>query len=343
MKKKALILALIAAAIASAAAAQSTVQLMGTLDAFAGSMRKAGDSARRSVLDSGGMTTSWWGMKGVEDLGGGLKAGFALTSFLQVDTGTPGRFAGDTYFSRDANVYLSDASWGTVTAGRALAPNFLPTILFNPFGDSFTFSPLVLHNNVPLFNGSGWAASTPSDTGWSNEIMYSTPRFGGLSGNLNYQFGEQPGTSGPHNLGFNVLYFHGPFAATAFFERDMVSNPVPAPFPGGDVKKDWMLGASYDFSAVKLEGTYGRETNAMSKPARETTWSLGASAPLGAGSLLAGYADSHFEAGATRKTATVGYDYNLSKRSDVYAMVMHDSITGTSSGTSFGLGVRHRF
>ena len=43
--------------------------------------------------------------------------------------------------------------FGTVTVGRGLAPNFLPSILSNPMGDSFTFAPLILHMNVPLFNG----------------------------------------------------------------------------------------------------------------------------------------------------------------------------------------------
>jgi predicted porin len=339
--KKTLVMGLLAAAVASGAAAQGSVQLMGTVDAFVGSLRAAGDTDRRSVVDSGGMTTSWFGMKGTEDLGGGLKANFALTSFIQVDTGLYGRFPGDPFWARDANVSLS-GDWGAVTLGRALAPNFLPTILFNPFGDSFTFSPLVLHNNVPLFNGSGWKASTPSDTGWSNEILYSTPKFGGLSANLNYQLGEQPG-SGAHNVGFNILYFHGPFAATAFYERDTVSNPVSALFANGNVKKDWMVGASWDFTAVKLYGTYGRATSSIGVPADEATWSLGASAPLGAGSLLAGIAHSRFDGGATRRTATVGYDHSLSKLTDVYAMLMHDSITGTASGTSFGLGVRKRF
>jgi predicted porin len=93
-------------------------------------------------------------------------------------------------------------------------------------------------------NGTGWGASTPSDTGWANELVYTTPDFAGLSANVHYQFGEQQNTNGPHNVGLNVLYFHAPFAATAFYERDMLNNPVPAVFAGGDVKKDWMLGAS---------------------------------------------------------------------------------------------------
>lgn len=62
-------------------------------------------------------------------------------------SGQFGRFNGDTNMSRDANVFLT-GKFGTLTLGRAMAPSFLPTILFNPFGDSFAFSPLVLHPNA---------------------------------------------------------------------------------------------------------------------------------------------------------------------------------------------------
>jgi predicted porin len=323
------------------AQAQSSVQLMGTIDAFVGSMRAAGDSGRTSVVNSGGMTTSWFGFKGTEDLGGGLKANFALTAFLQADTGMPGRFPGDPFFSRDANVGLS-GGFGRISVGRDLAPNFLPTVIFNPFGDSFTFSPLVLHANVPLFNGTNWAPTTPSDTGWANEVVYSTPDFGGLTGNVHYQLGEVTNNTGPHNAGANLLYFHGPFAATAFYERDQVSNPVPVQFANGEVKTDWMLGASYDFTAVKAYATYGKAKSNLAAPTAKTA-SLGASVPAGAGKVLAGIARTKVDLGDTRTTATVGYDYNLSKRTDVYAMVMHDSITSFQKGDSFGVGVRHSF
>jgi predicted porin len=326
---------------ASGAHAQSSVQLMGTIDAYVGSMRAAGDSGRTTVVNSGGMTTSWFGFKGTEDLGGGLKANFALTAFLQADTGMPGRFPGDPFFSRDANVGLS-GGFGRISVGRDLAPNFLPTVIFNPFGDSFTFSPLVLHANVPLFNGTNWAATTPSDTGWANEIVYTTPDFGGLSGNVHYQLGEVTNNTGPHNAGANLLYFHGPFAATAFYERDQVSNPVPVQFANGEVKTDWMLGASYDFTAVKAYATYGKAKSNLAAPTAKTA-SLGASVPLGAGKVLAGIARTKVEPGDTRTTTTIGYDYNLSKRTDVYAMLMHDSITNFQKGDSFGVGVRHSF
>jgi predicted porin len=85
-----LIAAAVLTVLTGAASAQSSVQLMGTADVYAGSLRMSGDAGRRTVVNSGGMTTSWFGMKGSEDLGGGLKANFALTSFIQVDSGNAG-------------------------------------------------------------------------------------------------------------------------------------------------------------------------------------------------------------------------------------------------------------
>ena len=102
---------------AGGAHAQSSVEVSGLVDVFAGSIKNSGDAGRKSVVDSGGLTTSWFGFKGTEDLGGGLKANFQLTSFIKVDTGSQGRFANDTFFSRDANVSLS-GSFGTVTLAR---------------------------------------------------------------------------------------------------------------------------------------------------------------------------------------------------------------------------------
>ncbi|MDD0810278.1 porin [Curvibacter sp. RS43] len=341
--KKSLMSILALAALAGGAHAQSTVQVMGLLDSYAGSIRMAGDGGRTSKVGSGGMTTSWVGFKGSEDLGGGLRANFALTSFMQVNSGVPGRFTGDTFFSRDANLGLS-GDFGAVTIGRGLAPNFLPTVIFNPFGDSFTFSPLVLHANVGLFNGTGWTATTPSDTGWSNEVIYSTPKFGGLSGNVHYQFSNQDsttGNSGKKNVGLNALYFNGPLALTAFYERDQLNNPVVTAFASNNTKKDWMLGSSYDFTVAKAFLTYGQAANNLTPKAKTT--SVGLSAPVGAGKVLAAYANTSLDSGVSRKTASLGYDYFLSKRTDVYAVFMNDKITAKSTGNSFGVGIRHSF
>ncbi|MFD2270856.1 porin [Undibacterium arcticum] len=183
-------------AMAIPAMAQTSVSVAGVIDTYVGSLKYSGDSGRTSVVNSSGMTTSWIGFKGSEDLGNGLNANFKLTSFFRSDTGASGRFnEGETLFSRDANVGLS-GSFGAVSLGRDLAPNFLPSTLFNPFGGSFKLSPLMLHMDVPRFNASGWTNSVAGDTGWSNEIIYTTPNFAGLKANLHYQFGEVAGNTG---------------------------------------------------------------------------------------------------------------------------------------------------
>lgn len=341
MKTK-LILATCMTAAAMGAQAQSNVQLSGLADAYIGSMRMAGDAASKSAVNSGGMTTSWWGMSGTEDLGGGLTASFALNGFFRLDTGESGRFINDTQFSRDAYVGLA-GSFGAVTLGRSKAPNFLPTIAFNPLGDSFTFSPLVLHANVPLFNGTGWGATTSSDTGWSNQITYTTPSLAGLKANLHYQFGEVAADTGKNNVGLNLMYFSGPLGLTAFWERNDVSNPVPVALAGGATRTNWMLGGSYDVTVVKGFMTYGKSSSDLAGAPSASTTSLGLSAPVGSGKVLAAWAKTTVAGGNTRDTMTVGYDYPLSKRTDVYAMLMNDKITSFESGNSLGLGVRHKF
>lgn len=240
------------------AQAQSTVQVSGLLDTYVGSMRMAGAAGRTNVVGSGGMTTSWLGFTGTEDLGQGLKATFALTAFMRVDTGEPGRFGagatGDPFFSRDANVGLS-GNFGALALGRGKAPNFLPTILLNPFGDSFTVSPLVLHANVSP--NAAWPKdylTTPADTGWSNQITYTTPSLHGVKANFHYQFGEQAGDSGKRNIGLNVMYQGGPVALMGFYENADINNPV-APNTVRERKTDWMLGGSYNLQVVKLYAT----------------------------------------------------------------------------------------
>lgn len=350
---KLLLPAAIAAAFASPAQAQSSVTIGGLVDTYVGSMRMAGDSASTMKLDSNGMTTSWFGFTGTEDLGGGLKANFKLTGFFRPDSGSSGRFPGnETMFSRDASVGLS-GDFGAVALGRNLAPNFLPTVLFNPFGDSFGFSPLVLHMNVPLFNATGWSSSLAGDTGWSNQIRYTTPSFSGLSANVHYQFGEAAGETGKNNIGVNALYFNGPLALTAFYHRVKVNNPLDTPvgtvksFGGinANQQKAWFIGGSYDLKVTKLYATYDKtshETDLSDK-----TLSLGADVPLGQGKFMLAWAQTKRTGGGfadtKRDTASIGYDYNLSKRTDLYVIAMSDKIKSFDSGSSFGAGIRHRF
>ncbi len=350
--KKTLIAFGVAVTCMGAAQAQSSVQLSGLVDMYAGSMKLAGND-RTSELGSGGMTTSWWGVNGTEDLGNGLKAGFALGAFFRADTGTPGRFDqafGETFFARDANVSLS-GGFGSLKLGRSMAPNFLPTIVFNPFGDSFTVSPLVLHANM---NNSADYKTTASDTGWSNQITYTTPSFGGVTANIHYQFGEQAGKTGANNIGVNVLYFGGPLALTAFYETaGLLNNPTPTNYVAGTKNSNWMLGGSYDFGAAKLYATYGASDKevANAKKLDQKTYSLGLDVPVTkAGTVKLAYAHTKTDwvvgSDFKRQTASLGYDHYLSKRTDAYAVAMYDKddrFAANKSGTSVAVGIRHRF
>ncbi|KWT88529.1 MULTISPECIES: porin [Pseudomonadota] len=332
--------------------AQSTVTITGVVDAYAGRIRMAGDLGSISGVNGGGLTTSWFGFLVGEDLGGGVRATVKLNAFFRPDVGSTGRFDNDPYFSRDANIALS-GRFGAVTLGRSQAPNMEPSIVSNPFAGSFTFSPLILHSNV---NTTAWPRrTTPADTGWSNQIVYTTPTAGGFRASLHYQFGEQlsgtPG-EGSKNVGATAFYTKGPLNLAAYYERDQISNPVnPAPITtnirGVNVlttKTVWMVGGSYDFGVLKAYGSYGRSRwDVLDYESR--TMSAGVSIPVGAGSVLAAVARTKVSGpvASTRTTASVGYDYFLSKRTDVYAVVLRDAVTALRSGTSVGLGIRHRF
>jgi predicted porin len=346
----------------SSAFAQSSITLMGGVDAFAGSLKNSGDAHRVTVLGSGGMTTSWFGVKGTEDLGSGLRAEFYVTSFFQTDTGVYGRFAGDNLFSRDANIALV-GGFGRIQLGRASAPSFLPNILFNPFGDSFTFSPLVLHSYVPTgpFAARTWPSTDAADSGWSNQVIYTTPSYNGLRASLHFQAGEKAGDSARNNIAINAMYDKGPLALSAFVHRIRDSNPnpgapildatrVPVNYALVDEQRAWFVGASYDFAVVKLYGTFQRTVNDAGaiEGLRDRTMSAGFAIPAGRGAVLFDVADTRrsgqlFGVERARRTASLGYDYRLSKRTDLYAVAMGDRISELPTAMSYGLGIRHSF
>ncbi|MFZ6654677.1 porin [Undibacterium sp. TJN19] len=363
MQMKPLVLAVISCLLAGTAMAQSSVTVQGLVDLSVGTVKLSGDKASTAAMTAGGMTTSWFGFKGVEDLGGGLKAEMALTAFLRPDTGESGRFGGDTLFSRDANIALS-GGFGRVSLGRDLAPSFLPVVIFNPFGDSFAISPLVLHWYVPSggFAARTWVNAAAGDSGWSNEIIYSTPNFDGFSANLHYQFGEKAGDTGTRNAGLNALYFNGPLALGAFYHKVQVSNPLggsaivdatsaPVNFASINNQTAYFVAASYDLTAAKLYATYSSTKNDTPavKELDDKTYSLGLKVPAGGGDFLLGYANTKRSGTLTanndlkRDTVSAGYDYNLSKRTDIYAVLMSDKITAADRATSVIAGIRHRF
>jgi predicted porin len=338
---------------ASSAFAQSSVQLYGQVDEWVGA-QKFPDGKSAAQVSGGGMSTSYWGLKGAEDLGNGYKAIFALEGFFLAQNGQYGRFTGDTMFSRNAYVGV-ESPYGTVTAGRLTTPLFVSTILFNPFVDSYQFSPMVWHTYLGLgtFPTYSTDMGVTGDSGWSNAVSYSSPNFNGLTAQAMYALGNTAGENGAKKWSGQVLYFHGPFAATAVYQY-VNFNSVPGDLgsfdtsgvPGLKSQSVAQAGVSYDMKFVKFYGQYMYTYNQQTISSwHVNTGQGGVTVPAGPGSVMASYAYSRDGGGLnqTRQTASIGYDYPLSKRTDVYAAYMYDKISSQSSGDTYGVGLRAKF
>lgn len=106
------------------------------------------------------------------------------------------------------------------------------------------------------------------------------------------------------------------------------------------------LGATYDFGVVKLYGQYQYIKNTISTgDAKSNGGQLGVSIPVGPGSVLASYAYTKTSGAADvkRNTWAIGYDYSLSKRTDVYAAYFRDKVSDLSTADTFGVGIRAKF
>ena len=326
---------------ATAAMAQSSVSMYGLIDLSVGQFAVLNAAGTKYVetkgVNSGNMTTSFIGFKGTEDLGGGLSALFAIESFMRNDTGEAGRFNGDTFWARSAYVGLKSGA-GTLTLGRNTTSLFVNTLIFNAFGDSFGFSPAIRQTFTssppPPARTRANDMQVSGDTGWSDSVKYASPNFGGLSFTGHVAAGEG---KGGRNLGLSALYFGGPLAAGFAWqkvEKDGASAEVDT--------TAWQLGFSYSLAPAKLYAQYGSNEN---KTRNNTTKviGLGADYALGAGKLMVQWNKQSPDVGADLKTLSFGYDHNLSKRTDVYAVYMNEKQTGLSTGNSYAVGVRHRF
>jgi predicted porin len=329
-------LALAGASFAALAQSGTQVQLYGLIGAYAGKMERSGGPAAVTQIGHGGLTTSFWGLRGSEELGGGVKAIFALDSFFQTDTGGQGRSAADPLFSRNAWLGL-EGGFGKLTLGRQTNPTYINMGLLSPFGNSVVFSPLTLHSFVAGYNG-----ALVGDTVWNNAVQYATPRIKGIVGNVIYGLGETAGSTGTGNLGLHANYVNGAFSAAVSAQRFRV--PVTAPMTQ---QKGYLLGAAYDFKLVKVYGSLaGSEAGGTVNDTR--TRDIGLKFPVtSSGAVLVEFAHTRRTRAVlpenVRKTASLGYDHFLSKRTDVYAVVLRDKQTGFDAAHSLALGIRHTF
>ena len=342
MKKLATLAAL--AAISAGAAAQSNVTLFGVLDVNARYV-KNGDEKMKSLAGNG-LNTSRLGIRGTEDLGDGLKAGFWLESGINVDNGT--QSDSTRFWNRRSTVSLY-GSFGELRLGRDYTPTYLGYTDYDPFGD----------NGVAASSKFDSSLGTLRDTGTraDNQIMYLTPgNLGGFYGRAAVAAGE--GIAGKKYYGGRAGWAAGPIDVSASYGQTEV-----APVGGEDKFKTFDVGGSYDFGVVKTMAYYTQSKFAAQKL---QVYSIGAIMPIGVGQIKAAYTHADSQGtnaagvnvdGNDADQVALGYIYNLSKRTALYttaayvknkgnatfAVASAPTIAGGQKSTGLELGVRHAF
>ena len=336
MKKSLLALAVLTA-VTGAASAQSSVTIYGKVDL--GLVLDSGSAAGKSIrIDSGVTGGSRLGFKGVEDLGGGMKAAFQLETGFCADSaaGAPNFCTGgNNFMGRQAHGDLT-GSFGALSAGRQYSLGFNNLSTIDPFGTGFAGQV----NNIV----------DPSGIRLNNSATYSTPSIGGVTASAEIAFGEETGNwQANRETGAGLTYASGPaYVGFTFYDVGNANG-------NGAARKNYLLGGTYDFGVVKLHALVQKSTGPTSLDVLDLMG--GATVPLAGGSLMASYIH-HNDRTAADKDANqvgVGYLYPLSKRTSVYtafARIKNDNGAtftvgnATAAGTgdkAFNLGVVHNF
>ena len=353
-----------AALLAMAAAAQAEVKIYGYLDASFGSYEDFNFTTptlttdRTTQVSSGNMMTSFIGFAGSEDLGGGLKAEFALESFLAVDNGgvvenMAGNAAGQTGFWGRASWVGLSGGFGRVILGQYDNAFFTLGYTYNPFGSSMVFSPAM----VSYYSLAGFSkASLGYDTGWVNSITYETPNFGGFTASLQYAPKETTSSAADakNDFALSGAYNAGPLSVMAVYTNS--GNNYNSAYV--QRQKNWGLGASYDFGVLKLQGQLS-EVKAYdvtdSDAGKAKFFQIGATVPVtSAGNLLISYGQTKYDDGfasladgAKLKQVSLGYDHSISKRTGAYAAFTNKKFSGVvaddDTANIFAVGIRHSF
>ena len=355
MKKSLIALAVLAAS--GAAMAQSSVTLFGIVDTGVGYIDNGGNEVAGSTagqnkygMTTSGNATSRLGFRGVEDLGGGLKAGFWLEGQIDGDDGNAAGFN----FKRRSTLSLM-GGFGEVRLGRDLTPGYSKFISYDLFGQ------------VGMGQFLGWSSKLyGADVGGvraDNMLSYYTPNFGGFTAGVSYGFGEDTASSKTNRyVGGYVAFDNGPISVALAMDKNNGNLPTT---PAVNVDRTQVsLGGSYDFGMLKASALVQQvefEPTVGTGKVKVDNWALGLSAPVGPGTVKAQYAsydlkDSSNEA----QQLSVGYVYDLSKRTAVYGTVSFLKNKGASavslggnglplggaSGenqTGYQVGIRHAF
>lgn len=344
----------------------------------------AQDDTDKLEMASGSQSGSRFGLKGSEDLGNGLKVGFVLENGFNADDGSLGN--NGRLFGRESQVNLSGA-FGTLSFGRVGQINsangsYGITGIFSPFGTSWAGSVggstyMVGYSRVD----NAVTYVTPEFAGFKVYAQYSF--------DVNTKAKSDEGkTSADRYYGIGATYKTGPINLVAVVDSYNWSSKIGDPLTDDDTDDGYTvtLGGNYDFGFMKAYLGAQYFDNMFKKTweydgadsERDTYSSVGTSSGqfqgyaltagvdtpvLGGTAMFAvGYSDTEqCEADAagvkeemTRLGASVGYSYNLSKRTNVYGVASYyqDSYDNYQnekdkdydpSTAILWLGMRHKF
>ena len=343
MKKSLLALAVLTA-VSGAASAQSSVTLYGKVDL--GLVLDSGASAGKSVrIDSGVTGGSRIGFKGVEDLGGGMKAAFQLETGFCADSAAPVVSNGasvpnfctgsNAFMGRQAHGDLTGA-FGAISAGRQYSLGFNNLSTIDPFGTGFAGQV----NNIV----------DPSGIRLNNSATYSTPNLGGFTGSVEVALGEQTGNwQANRETGAGLTYASGPaYAGFTFYDVGNANG-------NGAARKNYLFGGTYDFGIVKVHALAQKSTGASTLDVLDLMG--GVTIPVAGGQVLASYIHHNDRTIKDQDANQIGagYLYPLSKRTSVYmayariqnqhgaAFTVGNATAAGTGDKAFNLGVVHNF
>ena len=299
MKKSLIALAVLG--FTGAAMAQSSVTLYGVADAGIGKLGKG----KVEMLSASGMNNgnSRLGVRGVEDLGGGLKAGFNFETGLSLEDGSTAA-SGPGFWSRNANMWLG-GDWGTFKMGRTLNPSFYGVAAWELTGTA---------NYSVVGNTYGYVGGARN----SSQFSYKTPNFGGVSAELGYIFKADNGGNAKWDL--NVTYANGPIAA------GLSANKAKGQ------KVGYALGGKYNFGNFAVAASYSDNHRVR------RGFSIGGTAAFGAASVTLDLTRDTKHPVKKYTNGLLEGKYALSKRTFVYAAYLR-----LDGNNNYGLGVRHNF
>ncbi len=287
---------------------------------------------------------SRWGIRGTEDLGGGLKAIFTLESGFSSGDGTLGQ--GGALFGRQAFVGLTKDGVGSLTFGRqySFSTDYL--------GGNYTMGSQTAAGNY-AYHINDLDQLTSSRI--NNAVKFSSANFAGLTFGAMYGFSNQAGsfagsptttTQGSSSTySFGANYAQGPFGIGAAYTNIR--------FPNGATPAFSVSIANVNTLGLRDLETFGVGTRyAIAAALVWANWTHTKFEPItGASSKLNNFEIGGKYAFTPALTAGLGYtfsklddnldgkwhqisgvvDYALSKRTDVYVLAIYQKASGSNT------------